>query len=128
MPPVLIYQHWAVCGGDRGEGGRGEGGFGGMESMPDRELIQKAMPILQENGGVLSDEIKEQLLEMGLTEEQLAQVAEMTNRMPGRDADNQQSKAASANAMDPTYAVSVFASLILLTGAIIFLVRAKKTY
>ncbi len=115
-------------GGSRGEGGQGEGGFGGMGGMPDRELMEKAMPILQENSGVLSDEIKEQLLEMGLTEEQIAQVTEMTGRMPGRNAANQQSKAVSANAMDPTYAVSVFVSLILLSGAILFLMRAKKTY
>lgn len=114
--------------GGQGEGGRGEGGFGGMGDMPDRELMEKAMPILQENGGVLNDEIKEQLLEMGLTEEQIAQVTEMTSRMPGRNAANQQSKAVSANAMDPTYAISVFISLILLSGAILFLMRAKKTY
>lgn len=114
--------------GSRGEGGQGEGGFGGMGGMPDRELMEKAMPILQENSGVLSDEIKEQLLEMGLTEEQIAQVTEMTGRMPGRNAANQQSKAVSANAMDPTYAVSVFVSLILLSGAILFLMKAKKTY
>lgn len=114
--------------GGQGEGGRGEGGFGGMGDMPDRELMEKAMPILQENSGVLSDEIKEQLLEMGLTEEQISQVTEMTSRMPGRNAANQQSKAVSANAMDPTYAVSVFVSLILLSGAILFLMRAKKTY
>ncbi len=114
--------------GGQGEGGRGEGGFGGMGDMPDRELMEKAMPILQENSGVLSDEIKEQLLEMGLTDEQISQVAEMTSRMPGRNAANQQSKAVSANAMDPTYAVSVFVSLILLSGAILFLMRAKKTY
>ncbi|MSS10197.1 spore coat protein CotH [Clostridium sp. WB02_MRS01] len=114
--------------GSRGEGGQGEGGFGGMGGMPDRELMEKAMPILQENSGVLNDEIKEQLLEMGLTEEQISQVTEMTSRMPGRNAANQQSKAVSANAMDPTYAVSVFISLILLSGAILFLMRAKKTY
>ncbi|WP_312502742.1 CotH kinase family protein [Lacrimispora sp.] len=114
-------------GGNRGEGDRGEGGFGGMGGM-DRELIQKAMPILQENGGVISDEVKKQLLELGLTEEQIVQAAEMTNRMPGGNAANQQSKAASANTLDPTYAVSVFVSLILLTGAIIFIMRAKKTY
>jgi spore coat protein CotH len=114
-------------GGNRGEGDRGEGGFGGMGGM-DRELIQKAMPILQENGGVISDEVKKQLLELGLTEEQITQAAEMTNRMPGGNAANQQSKAASANTLDPTYAVSVFVSLILLTGAIIFIMRAKKTY
>ncbi len=113
--------------GARGDGDRGEGGFGGMGGM-DQELIQKAMPILQENGGVISDEVKKQLLELGLTEEQIAQAAEMTNRMPGGNATNQQSKAASANAMDPSYAVSVFASLILLTGAIIFIMRAQKTY
>lgn len=118
----------SVLGSMMGGGGRGEGGFGGMGDMPDRELIVKAMPILQENGGVLSDEIKEQLLEMGMTEEQIAQVTEMTSRMPGRNAANQQSKAVSANAMDPTYAVSVFISLILLSGAILFLMRAKKTY
>jgi len=114
-------------GGNRGEGDRGEGGFGGMGGM-DRELIQKAMPILQENGGVISDEVKKQLLELGLTEEQITQAAEMTNRMPGGNAANQQRKAASANTLDPTYAVSVFVSLILLTGAIIFIMRAKKTY
>jgi spore coat protein CotH len=113
--------------GARGEGDRGEGGFGGMGGM-DRELIQKAMPILQENGGVISDEVKKQLLELGLTEEQITQAAEMTNRMPGGNAANQQSKTASANTLDPTYAVSVFVSLILLTGAIIFIMRAKKTY
>ncbi|HBG13436.1 MAG TPA: hypothetical protein DDX68_20490 [Clostridium sp.] len=77
---------------------------------------------------MLNDEIKEQLLEMGLTEEQIAQVTEITGRMPGRNAANQQSKAVSANAMDPTYAISVFVSLILLSGAILFLIRAKKTY
>jgi len=114
--------------GGRGEGGRGEGGFGGMGDMPNRELMVKAMPILQENSGVLSDEIKEQLLEMGLTEEQISQVTEMTSRMPGRNAANIQSKAVSANTMDPAYAVSVFVSLILLSGAILFLMRAKKTY
>ena len=86
------------------------------------------MPILQENSGVLSDEIKEQLLEMGLTEEQISQVTEMTSRMPGRNAASQQSKSVSANTMDPTYAVSVFVSLILLSGAILILMRAKKTY
>jgi len=114
--------------GGQGEGGRGEGGFGGMGDMPNRELMEKAMPILQENSGVLSDEIKEQLLEMSLTEEQISQVTEMTSRMPGRNAANQQSKAVSANTMDPTYAVSVFVSLILLSGAILILMRAKKTY
>jgi len=114
--------------GGRGEGGRGEGGFGGMGDMPNRELMEKAMPILQENSGVLNDEIKEQLLEMGLTEEQISQVTEMTSRMPGRNAANLQSKAVSANTMDPTYGVSVFVSLILLSGAILFLMRAKKTY
>ncbi len=118
----------SALGSMMGGGDRGEGGFGGMGDMPDGELIVKAMPILQENGGVLSDEIKEQLLEMGLTEEQIEQVTEMTGRMPGRNAANQQSKAVSANAMDPTYAVSVFVSLILLSGAILFLMKAKKTY
>lgn len=114
--------------GGQGEGVRGEGGFGGMGDMPNRELMEKAMPILQENSGVLNDEIKEQLLEMGLTEEQISQVTEMTSRMPGRNAANLQSKAVSANTMDPTYGVSVFVSLILLSGAILFLMRAKKTY
>lgn len=118
----------SALGSMMGGGGRGEGGFGGMGDMPDRELMKKAMPILQENSGVLSDEIKEQLLEMGLTEEQISQVTEMTSRLPGRNAANQQSKAVSANAMDPTYAVSVFVSLILLSGAILFLMRAQKTY
>ena len=115
-------------GGGQEEGGRGKGGFGDMGDMPDQELILKAMSILQENGGVMNDEVKEQLLEMSLTEEQITQAEEMINRMPGKNTANQQSMPASANAIDPTYGLSVFASLILLAGAIIFLMRAKKSY
>jgi len=71
-------------GGQNGQSG-GQGGmpggdmFGGM----DMDLIQKAMQILQDAGGELTDDVKAALLELGLTEEQIDMFANMQNRMPG---------------------------------------------
>lgn len=45
--------------------------------MPDSETITKAMKILLESGGTLTDEVKEQLLAIGITQEQMEQFQEM---------------------------------------------------
>lgn len=64
-------------GGRNGEMDFGGNGFGGAFEMPNFELIQKGMQILQESGGILTDEGKEKLIEAGLTEEQISMVTEM---------------------------------------------------
>lgn len=48
--------------------------------MPDSETITKAMKILLESGGTLTDEVKEQLLAIGITQEQMEQFQEMISR------------------------------------------------
>ncbi|MEK3884770.1 CotH kinase family protein [Paenibacillus sp. PL2-23] len=76
-------------GGIGGMGGAGMGGLDGPEGFPslnglDREAINKAMQLLQEAGGTMTDELKAQLLELGLTEEGIAALAQMGNgrRLP----------------------------------------------
>lgn len=69
-------------GGNRGQQEE-QGGFGAPGDMPDMSLLQQAMPILQESGGVLTEEVREQLLALGLTEEQIEQIVKMSNRMQG---------------------------------------------
>jgi len=63
-----------------------DGGFGmpggGMFGM-DMEQMQQAMQILQDAGDELTDEVKETLLELGLTEEQIEMIAVMLSRFPG---------------------------------------------
>jgi len=53
--------------------------FGGM----DMDLMWKAMQILLDAGGELTDDAKAALLDLGLTEEQIDMFANMRNRMPG---------------------------------------------
>ncbi|MCL2152178.1 MAG: CotH kinase family protein [Oscillospiraceae bacterium] len=51
--------------------------------MFDMELMQQAMQILRDAGGDMTDEVKEALIELGLTEEQIEMFANTQNRMPG---------------------------------------------
>ena len=54
------------------EGGMGENMNNPMEGMPDQDLMRQAMEIVQAAGGELTDEVKEKLLALGITEDQLA--------------------------------------------------------
>jgi spore coat protein CotH len=45
------------------------------ENMPDREIMTQAMQILQDAGGIVTDEVKPKLLELGLTEEQITMLS-----------------------------------------------------
>lgn len=81
-------------GGNRGQegdfGGGRQGGFGGMGgNIFDRELLQQIIPILQESGGELTEEVKAQLLDLGLTEEQIEQAPELMNQMAGDGSNGQ---------------------------------------
>ncbi len=54
--------------------------FGGAD-LPDFETLAKAMEIVQAAGGTITDEAKEQLLALGITEEQLTLFTRMGGRM-----------------------------------------------
>lgn len=66
-----------------------EGGFPGgamgenpnnfFENMPDQEIMRQAMEILQQAGGDLTDEVKEELLALGITAELLEYFANMNS-------------------------------------------------
>jgi hypothetical protein len=81
--------------------GEQESAFGGMFDMA---LMQQAMQILTESGGVLTDEVKAQLLELGLTEELIEMFAGMMQGgfpgmggMGGRQPDNQENMPSDGN-------------------------------
>ncbi len=62
------------------QGDRMPGMFGGAD-LPDFETLAKAMEIVQAAGGSITDEAKEQLLALGITEEQLTLFTRMGGRM-----------------------------------------------
>jgi spore coat protein CotH len=65
-----------------GGGGRQPAGMGGM-GVFDMELMPQAMQILMEAGGELTNEFKDALLELGLSEEQIESLVDMQNGFPG---------------------------------------------
>lgn len=55
----------------------GQGNFPGQNGgMPDMELMQKAMQIIQDSGGEITEEVKARLVEMGLSEEQITMLSD----------------------------------------------------
>jgi len=59
-----------------------QGGIPG-EGLFDMELMQQAMLIVFESGGELTDEVKAELLELGLTEDQIEMFFSAQNEFPG---------------------------------------------
>lgn len=136
--------------GGFGGGERGHGGFGG--NMFDRELLQKIIPILQESGDEMTEDVKAKLLDLDLTEEQIEQASELMNQMANGEFDVQnrqsgfpggyqkergqfpgnipamQSSVGTQSALNPTTMIVTLALLLVLAGAIIFIARKKKTY
>lgn len=83
-----------MVGGNRGDMGdqptnpQGGENFdpGQTENMPDRELMTQAMQILQDAGGIVTDEVKTKLLELSLTENQITMLSQIGNgfqQIPG---------------------------------------------
>ena len=56
---------------------------GGIDGILDTESMQRAMQIILEAGGALTDEARDALLDLGITEEQLNMFARMQNGIPG---------------------------------------------
>ena len=71
------------------------------ENMPDHELMMKAMQILQDAGGTVTDEVKSKLLELGLTEEQISMLSKMGNRSQKRPGGNMQNPAGNNTKITP---------------------------
>lgn len=91
-------------GGNRGGmGGRpenwnnppGDEGFNPFQqgNMPDPGLMMQAMQILQEAGGTVTDEVKEKLLDLGLTEEQISMLKQFGNSFSQRPGGNMRNPA-----------------------------------
>lgn len=67
--------------GDRSNPQEGEGfGFFGMENMPDTAQMMQIMRIIQDANGTITDEVRAELLEQGLTEEQISMFSQMAGR------------------------------------------------
>jgi len=127
------------------EGGM-PGGFGGMPDfgdMPDMNVMMEAMQLLTAAGGELTDEVKAQLLELGITEEQIEMFTSMQSRMggrgfPGMGGDENRmpggnrpggmgDAAAAAQAItNVAYAIILGVLLLLLAGAMIFIAKPRK--
>lgn len=71
------------------------------ENMPDRELMMQAMQILQDAGGIVTDEVKSKLLELGLTEEQISMLSQIENEFPQRPGGNMRNPAENNTKITP---------------------------
>lgn len=70
--------------GPMSEDGSFERGAGTDDDLPDRSIMEQVMPILREAQGNITDEVKNKLYDLGLTEEQI----ELLGKMPGGRPDN----------------------------------------
>lgn len=68
----------SFMGGAGGRGGRGDR-ESDLQNMHDMTEIREIMSILQESDGQISPELRNQLLELGLTDEQIDQIESLTS-------------------------------------------------
>lgn len=129
----------------------GGGGFGGragdigdrQDFIPDlmdgnvldMNLMQETMTIFRDNGNVLTDEAKELLVNIGLTEEQMEQLIDMQSQMRGGrnenflgNRGNFSGNRESITRLNKEYIGITILSLLLLGGAFIFIYKARKNY
>ncbi len=125
-------------GGDMpGAGGDGDqSGFPGMGGdMPDGDVMRQAMEALQQAGGELTDEAREQLAALGLTEEQMQQLTSFGSRRSGGNA-RPDSNAPGGNAMPGSAVAATGANGLLWTaiatlcllGATGIIAKTKRKY
>ena len=121
-------------GGDMPGGFGGGPGFGGG-NMPDMGVMQEAQQLMA-SGGELTEELKEQLLALGITEEQIEIFASMQDRMggpkggkavPGGNRPGGTGNPATTAFMTSTsYAIVLGVLLLLLAGMMIFIAKPRK--
>lgn len=66
--------------------------FGNLEGMPDMSKMRETMTILQENGGQISDEAREKLSALGLGDEEIDQLEEMSKNFPESGFENRDNR------------------------------------
>ncbi|MDD4296732.1 MAG: CotH kinase family protein [Ruminiclostridium sp.] len=71
------------------------------ENMPDHELMIQVMKILQDAGGIVTDEVKSKLLELGLTEEQISMLSQMGKKFPQRSGNGIQNRTRDDMSINP---------------------------
>lgn len=121
------------------------------EAMPDMAVIQQAMKFIQDADGEITDEVKSQLLELGLTDEQITLISKMLdnpeqssffeNRPGGgksfdKEAPNMQrekssiSKAVneSSNQINWSYIFLIGVLTFVLMGVTVFVIKLKRNY
>ncbi len=72
-----------------------------MKNMPDPELMMKAMQILQDAGGTVTDEAKSKLLELGLTESEISMFSKMGNGFMQRPGGNMRNPTGNNTGLTP---------------------------
>lgn len=72
-----------------------------MGNMPDPQLMMKAMQILQDAGGTVTDEVKSKLLDLGLTEEEISMFTTMGNGFMPRQGGNMRNPAGNNTRLTP---------------------------
>lgn len=112
--------------------------LGGMSSGLDKELMDKAMGIIMKSNGEITDEVKENLLSIGLTTEQIEQLSTMSSRRFGgmekdRQTRNTLNSADASAPVDPKatannsiYLIGVLS--IILIAALLFAAKFRKIY
>ncbi|MEA5060290.1 MAG: CotH kinase family protein [Candidatus Pelethousia sp.] len=105
-----------------------------VANMADREIMQQAMQILQAADGDLTDEILQELLDLGLTEEQIEQISTMGGGVAKGDGGPNMGGAGSdfnANAQEPALrnTLVITGGLVLcMLIATVLIARRKRTY
>lgn len=95
---------------------------GGMNNGMDLELMGKAIDIIRQANGEMTDEVNENLLSLGLTTEQINQISTMASGRFDQRGQN------SGNRTPPNNLILVGMLSIVLIAAILFAARFKKSY
>lgn len=120
---------------------QGRGNFAGGD-MPDSSAMQQAVQIIQNANGEITDEIKTQLAELGLTDDQISMLSGMgagnfpEDRQAGEAKQNNSSpmqrgsnvSSASVPQMSDSYLLLISALVLVLAGATVFAAKYKKSY
>jgi len=109
---------------------------GGMGDMPDIEVMEQVMQIIQEAGGTITDDVREKLTSIGLSEKQLEMILSMQNGMRfGGDNQNlpngngfPNTDVASNNAVNLNYLLTVLILVVLLALTILFVAKQNRRY
>lgn len=121
-----------------GKGGDNSDFPSGMNNGIDIELMSKAMDIIRQANGEITDEVKEEILSLGLTSEQIEQLSSMGDgNFGGRGSNNEQRIPPNINSRlnflgeqesSKNNLIFIGVLSLVLIGAILFASKFKKSY